>query len=232
MTFSPQTLFYALIGGILPALLWLWFWLKEDAARPEPRGLILFSFIAGMASVVLVFPLEQFAYARLGGGLLLLLSWAFIEEIVKYAVTAYADLRTRFFDEPIDAPIYFITVALGFSALENVLFMLASFNNGEFMGGLITGNLRFLGATLLHVVASGSIGIALGFAFYKRRAIKIIATILGIAIAVAVHTAFNFFILQTQNKSAFIILSVLWSGIILLLYLFERVKKVKPANNI
>lgn len=231
MTFSSQTLFYALIGGILPALLWLWFWLKEDAAHPEPRGLILFSFIAGMASVVLVFPLEQLAFARLSGGLLLLLSWAFIEEIVKYAVTVYADLRTRFFDEPIDAPIYFITVALGFSALENVLFMLASFNNGEFMGGLITGNLRFLGATLLHVVASGSIGMALGFAFYKRRAIKIIATVVGIAIAIAIHTAFNFFILQAQNKSAFVILSVLWAGIILLLYLFERVKKVKPANN-
>ena len=228
---SPHSLFYALLGGVLPALLWLWFWLKEDSARPEPRGLILFSFIAGMAGVIVVFPLEQFAYARLGGGLLLLLSWAFIEEIVKYLVTVYADLRTRFFDEPIDAPIYFITVALGFSALENVLFMLASFNNGEFMGGLITGNLRFLGATLLHVVASGSIGIALGFAFYKSRIIKVIATITGLTVAIAAHTAFNFFILQNHRKDTLIVLSVLWVGVIVLLYLFERLKKIKPKNN-
>ena len=223
---SSYTIFYALLWGILPALLWLWFWLKEDAARPEPRGLIMFSFVAGMASVILVFPLEQFAYARLGSGILLLLSWAFIEEIIKYGVTVFADLKTRFFDEPIDAPIYFITVALGFSALENVLFILASFNNGEFLGGLITGNLRFLGATLLHVVASGSIGIALGFAFYKSRTVKIVATIIGIIVAISAHTAFNFFVLQSQEKGAYVILSALWIGVIFLLYLFEKVKKI------
>lgn len=224
---SPQTLFYALVVGILPALLWLWFWLKEDAARPEPRGLILFSFVAGMASVIIAFPLEQFAYVRLGGGILLLLSWAFIEEIVKYAVTVYADLKTRFFDEPVDAPIYFITVALGFSALENVLFILAPFNNGEFIGGLITGNLRFLGATLLHVVASGSIGIALGLTFYKSKKAKLAATIVGIIIAITLHTTFNFFIIQSDKKNVLAILSILWVGVILLLYFFEKIKQIK-----
>ncbi|MBI2046517.1 MAG: PrsW family intramembrane metalloprotease [Parcubacteria group bacterium] len=224
---STDTLFYALLGGILPAVLWLWFWLKEDSARPEPRGLILFSFIAGMASVLPVFPLEQFAYAKLGGGILLLLSWAFIEEIVKYGVTVFADLKTRFFDEPVDAPIYFITVALGFSALENVLFMLSPLNNGEFIDGLITGNMRFLGATLLHVVASGIIGMAIGFTFYKRRAVQVIATIIGIAFAVAVHTAFNFFILQNGEKNMLTVLLVLWIGVILLLYGFEKVKRIK-----
>jgi RsiW-degrading membrane proteinase PrsW (M82 family) len=222
---SAQTLFIALISGILPALLWLWFWLKEDAKRPEPRGLILFSFIAGMASIVLVFPLEQWAYARLGG-VLLLVSWAFTEEMVKYSVTAFVDLKTRFFDEPIDAPIYFITVALGFSALENVLFMLGPLTDGEVIGGLITGNLRFLGATLLHVVASGIIGMAIGFTFYKRRAVRVIAAITGVIIAVAIHTAFNFFILQNGEQNMLTILFVLWVGVILLLYGFEKIKKV------
>jgi RsiW-degrading membrane proteinase PrsW (M82 family) len=43
---------YALLSGILPALLWLWFWLKEDNLHPEPRSLLIGSFIAGMIVVV------------------------------------------------------------------------------------------------------------------------------------------------------------------------------------
>ena len=31
MLLDPKTLLYALLGGILPAVLWLWFWLKEDS---------------------------------------------------------------------------------------------------------------------------------------------------------------------------------------------------------
>ena len=29
---------FALIGGFVPALVWLWFWLKEDKQKPEPKG--------------------------------------------------------------------------------------------------------------------------------------------------------------------------------------------------
>ena len=58
---SFQTILFALLGGVLPALLWLWFWLKEDKKRPEPRGLILLAFIAGMLTVPVVLPFEKLA---------------------------------------------------------------------------------------------------------------------------------------------------------------------------
>ena len=38
---NPETLLYALSWWYPPVLLWLWFWLKEDARHPEPRGLIV-----------------------------------------------------------------------------------------------------------------------------------------------------------------------------------------------
>ena len=32
---DPKTLGLSFVGGILPALIWLWFWLKEDKENPE-----------------------------------------------------------------------------------------------------------------------------------------------------------------------------------------------------
>ena len=54
----------AFLAGLIPALFWLWFWLREDKARPEPRILIATAFIAGILIVPLVLPLQQFAMQR------------------------------------------------------------------------------------------------------------------------------------------------------------------------
>ena len=69
--------------GVIPALFWLWFWLREDTARPEPRALIISAFIAGMLIVPLVLPLQQFALERFKGQNLILV-WVIIEEVLKY----------------------------------------------------------------------------------------------------------------------------------------------------
>lgn len=224
---TPETLFYALAGGIFPAVLWLWFWLKEDKKHPEPRGLILKMFLAGMVAVVLVFPIEKWVYDALESGFAVILAWAIIEEVMKFAAVYTAGLSSRFFDEPIDAVIYFLTVALGFSALENTLFIVKPLLDGEVLLGALTGNLRFVGATLLHVVASGSIGVALAFSFYKKRTVQIASLFLGIGTAIALHTLFNFFIIQYEGTNTLTILGVLWFAVILLILILERIKKLR-----
>jgi RsiW-degrading membrane proteinase PrsW (M82 family) len=89
---SLTTILFALAGGILPALLWLWFWLKEDRLHPEPRRLIVLTFLAGMAMVAFALVLEQathyvfksFGLLGLLNGFVLLFLWALIEEISKF----------------------------------------------------------------------------------------------------------------------------------------------------
>jgi len=49
-----ETATYALFGGILPALVWLVFWLREDKKNPEPKKLILRTFLFGMGAVMIV----------------------------------------------------------------------------------------------------------------------------------------------------------------------------------
>ena len=47
-----NTIFFSFLLGIVPALVWLWFWLREDTKHPEPRSLILLTFFYGALSVV------------------------------------------------------------------------------------------------------------------------------------------------------------------------------------
>ncbi|MEN9922008.1 MAG: hypothetical protein RL097_284, partial [Candidatus Parcubacteria bacterium] len=51
----------AFLAGLIPALFWVWFWLREDSRKPEPYFLIAISFIAGMAVVPIALPLQKIA---------------------------------------------------------------------------------------------------------------------------------------------------------------------------
>ena len=121
---STTTIVYALLSGILPALLWLWFWLKEDNLHPEPRSLIFKTFIGGVFFVILAIIIEKFIADITTDQTTRYILWAATEEIVKFIAVALIALHSKYVDEPIDAMIYCITVALGFSALENALFIL------------------------------------------------------------------------------------------------------------
>jgi RsiW-degrading membrane proteinase PrsW (M82 family) len=215
------------LGGILPAIFWLWFWLKEDKEHPEPRRLIIRTFIAGMIAVPLVIPFQAWVKNTIDNALLVVILWAAIEEILKLLAAYSAGLSTLEDDEPIDPIIYMITAALGFAAVENALFILTPLQSGHVAFSVITDNLRFVGAMLLHIVASASIGVSLGLSFYKKRLSKIIHCLIGLGIATALHSAFNFFIITSNGNGTFAVFYTLWIGIIILVFCFEKVKAVR-----
>ena len=75
-----QLLIYALVLGVFPALVWLFFWLKEDSYHPEPLGRIIKTFLGGALAVLFVIPLEQTAGAFFPGlTFITFLLWAIIE---------------------------------------------------------------------------------------------------------------------------------------------------------
>jgi RsiW-degrading membrane proteinase PrsW (M82 family) len=242
----------ALIGGFTPTLFWLAFWLREDKTRPEPEGMIIRTFIVGGIAVAIAFYLERFAQSDLSGisgfhwaptdplnlsnaaiiEVPIILLWALIEEGVKLAGVYFAAFRSRYYDEPVDAMIYMITAALGFAAIENTLFLLGSlFQNESGTYFLLTGNLRFLGATILHTVSSAVLGSFIGLTFYRSRLIKFAAIIIGLTSAVLLHSLFNFFIMVSSGELVFPAFIVLWFTAILTILFFERVKATKPPIN-
>ena len=229
-------LLFALIGGVLPALLWLWFWLKEDRLHPEPRRLIILTFFAGMAVVALALPLEQAVYyflKKLGltaalGGFLVLFLWALAEEVSKYLAAKKVALNKKEFDEPIDALVYLITAALGFAALENVIFLIEVVSDYGFFAGFVTGNLRFVGATLVHILSSSIVGASIAFHFFCKKRYQW-NVFWGLFFATLLHASFNYFIIKTSGKDILQIFLPLWFLIIILLLIFERIKRVKKC---
>lgn len=227
---SPTTLLYALIGGILPALFWLWFWLREDRLHPEPRKFIMISFILGMIAVPLVIPLQHLASLYLIETSAILFAWAFIEEIAKFIAAYIGGIRRQAMDEPIDALIYLITPALGFAALENVLFILGPLSSGDIFLGFVTGNIRFIGTTLVHVVSSSIIGTAIALSFYRRQRVQIEYVTVGVFLAIALHALFNFFIIQTATGGVFVVFLGIWIAVVSVIIIFERVKRLTKSN--
>jgi RsiW-degrading membrane proteinase PrsW (M82 family) len=221
ISLSP-TLFIALLGGILPSLLWLAYWLFEDRCEPEPKRYIFFTFVVGGLAVAPVLFIEQYA-AGIFAGSTLLLAWACTEELFKFGAAYVTSLRSYVFDEPLDAVIYLVTAALGFAAVENALFLFGSLQQGT-LHAVITGDLRFIGATLLHTLSSSLIGISLALSFYKSAAMRRLYALGGVILATALHTLFNFFILGTGGDATFFIFMCIWFGIIAVLLVVEKVK--------
>jgi RsiW-degrading membrane proteinase PrsW (M82 family) len=219
----------AFLVSLIPALFWLWFWLREDSKKPEPILLIIVSFIAGMAVVPLALPLQKVAIDLYSGENLVLV-WVIIEETLKYLVALIVILWNKVVDEPVDYIIYMIAIALGFAALENTLFVLNPLEAGEYTTLAITGMFRFLGATLLHVLASATIGVMIALAFYRSATTKLIYGTIGLFIAILLHALFNFFIIDAGGEGILIIFLFVWMGIILLFLLFEKIKLLESSK--
>lgn len=219
----------AFLAGLIPALFWLWFWLREDRAHPEPKALIGTAFLAGMLVVALVLPLQQFAMERFRGDNLIFV-WVIIEEVLKYSAALIVVLWNRAVDEPIDCIVYMITIALGFSALENALFIFNPLVDGDYVNSILTGNFRFLGATLLHVLASGTVGISMALVYYKHTAVKVLSATLGLFVAIILHALFNFFIMDASGEAVLGVFMFVWMGIIVLFLIFEKVKIIEKTH--
>ena len=232
LTDDPKIIALAFIGGIIPSLLWLWFWLKENKKNPEPKGILTIVFIMGMLAVIFVLPIQKFIQGNVDSNELKFILWASAEEIIKYLAVIIVLYKTTYADKPIDWPIYLITAALGFAAIENALFLIKPLSIGENTISLLTGQLRFLGSTLLHTVSSGILGIALGISLHMEGVKKKLYLVVGFILAIALHNVFNFFIIRVNENDGNYFLEILkvfgflWVVAIIVILLFEKVKRI------
>lgn len=228
--FVVEMFVYALLGGVLPALIWLWFWMHEEHEHHEPKNTITLTFIVGMCCVFIVYPFQGLFTSLFGSNtdsFWMLVSWAACEEIIKFLAAYVIAFRTSVFDEPIDAFVYLMTAALGFAAMENTLFLLGPLLDGNTIESVMTGSLRFMGASLLHVVASGALSVFVALAYYKNRFLKELYTIIGLITAIVLHALFNFLIMISESQSILSVFSFVWATTIILIIVLERVKTIK-----
>lgn len=189
--------------ALLPGFAWLFFYLQEDP-HPEPRRLIALTFVAGAASAVLAFGVEivlnteliSFGIPPLTPASLIIL--AFVEEFAKFAAAYLIVHRNRNFDEPIDAMIYMVIASLGFATVENI----GAITGNQGLTAIVssafeTASFRFIGATLLHALASGILGYYWAISVREFRAPK--PLLQGLVIATGLHAFFNYLIIGYGN---------------------------------
>jgi len=238
--FTPQQehIILALIGGLVPALIWLFFWLREDDCKnqdvvahicePEPKPMLFLTFVTGMLMVPFALIIERSVYPYVAG-LYLIISWSFIEEALKLFGYWFVNAKSKFINEPSDPAIYMLTVALGFAAAENAFFLYQALSLGNTIDTVLGGQLlRFVGASLLHVGASGLIGICIGLAFFHSHRSKIIAGTIGLIGATILHAAFNYLVILSLQIDILRVFSFVWVLALGLIILFERVKELHP----
>lgn len=231
--------------GFLPSIAWLAYYLNKDK-HPESNKAVLKVFGLGMLSGFWAIFLKESAYwivrglaleplieSLPSGIFIILLGEALIEETVKYAAVRISMFNSPELDESVDIIIYMIIAGLGFAALENILFLISEFYP------LITPvqtvqaiTARFLSATFLHTLSSGTLGyfLILSFSHLKK---KRLLFFLGLAIATLLHGTYNFAIIRLENPLRILsVLSILIGTSIFLSYGFKKAKRSKPLCNL
>ncbi len=189
------------ILSLLPSFIWLLYYLRKDP-HPEPKKIIIKLFLIGFLITPIAAIIEIYGQHFLGGLveniIIIIMGGAFIEEFLKYLAARRIIARNKKeFDEPSDAMIYLITIALGFAASENIIILFSSYLNGESINQIIiTITLRFWGATLLHTLSSGIIGYYIAQKYFYNKKYQLTK---GFIIATTLHAVFNYFIITTQN---------------------------------
>jgi len=198
-----------------PGIFWVWLISRWDKFHPEPRSLIIRTFILGLAVAVPVAVIEVFLYPEFNGtaqgpmSLMLAAYLSFIvagfpEELGKFLVVRLSMYRSQHFDEPIDGLVYSSTAALGFASIENFVYLLSLGWEVILLRGFVS--------TLAHVFFSALWGYPL--ALYKTGRIKSRALIwVGLLASMIAHGVFNFLLFAQNNYTFLVILFFIGLGI-------------------
>lgn len=211
---TEVSLTVAALSGLVPALFWLWYITTRDRYEREPKRLIWRTVAWGALACIPAALLESLTGAMplmssnstvaIGVGTLFLVGP--IEEGCKFLAVRWSVYHEPDFNEPLDGIIYGASASLGFSALENVLYIF-SFGPGIAL-------VRALLSTPLHFTVGSLWGAALGRAKFTPDGGT--GLILGALAAAAIfHGGFDFLVSLNQAWSnalaILVLLPFLWT---------------------
>jgi RsiW-degrading membrane proteinase PrsW (M82 family) len=182
------------LGVVVPAFLWL------DRFEAEPRRLLVFAFAWGAlvasagalvlntSSILLLRQVEQDPLTVASVGIA-----PVVEESLKgSAVLLILLFRRREFDGIVDGMVYAGICAAGFAFAENILYLGRAFSEGGSAGLASVFFVRAVIGPFAHPLFTLCTGIGLGIAATTRsRALRVIAPLCGLLLAMVLHSAWN-----------------------------------------
>jgi RsiW-degrading membrane proteinase PrsW (M82 family) len=210
--------------------------------HPEPKRMVLKVFLLGalitipvyLVQAVLALAMEAINLSPLASNFI---KWfviiGFSEELFKYLVVKFAVFNSQNLDEPLDLMLYMVISALGFAALENILYLFPSVSNISFDRLIYQTSfltlVRSLTAVFLHTLCSAIVGYFLAMAFCQAT-VRRSFIVLGLLTATVLHGLYDFFIITLQGyiKIIFPIIIIL----ILAVLVFSEFSKLQKLKGI
>jgi len=199
------------ILAFAPGIFWMWLIYRWDRYQPEPRWLVVRTFLWGMVIVIPIAFIElllMFGRPLFPGFEKLSLTdiayQAFIvagvtEELGKFVIVRLITYKSVYFDESTDGIVYSSATALGFASLENLFYMLSHGWGVILVRGPIS--------TLAHVLFSVIWGYPLALQKIKHPRASLYLW-LGLAGSAVAHGIFDF-LLFTQTWYAVLVFPLL-----------------------
>jgi RsiW-degrading membrane proteinase PrsW (M82 family) len=195
----PALAGWALLGtgivlALIPALIWLLYFYRQDRLEPEPKGYIISVFVLGaLLAQGVGIPLLQEVFevshwlpldvwTNLLGSILVV---GFTQEFLKYAAVRYSIYPSAEFDERADGVIYGTAAGLGYATMLNINYVVAS-------GGvdLQVGVVRIVVTALAQASFAGLTGYFLGRAKFEEEPVWWLPG--GITLAAVLNGLFTF----------------------------------------
>lgn len=184
---------YAVLSALLPGLFWIWYFQRRDRFHPEPWPVLGRAFVIGAVAVLpaaaLEYPFRSLIHGELDLVTAFWLSFGVVgfgEELIKLIAVYLGVYHLPEFDEPVDGIVYAVTAGVGFSVVENVLYI-STF-------GLEVAPLRAVIASLAHASFSGVSGHFLGKAKFGGAALPALSR--GLLLAAALHGVYDFILIS------------------------------------
>lgn len=204
-------IFYSFLSFFLP-FLWIFYFYKKDK-HPEPKIWLFLSFILGIFSGIFSYYSESLLSPLvLENKFIQFLFFAFIEEFFKFLLVWFIIFPQKVFDEPVDAMVYMMFAAWGFAFLENFVLIFKLSNSIIYNPGVVL-VFRFLGANLLHILASALIGY--GYSFWVKTR-SILPFVFSMSSGVILHFIYNYLIIKSPFGIA-LVLPILWTAFLVVL---------------
>lgn len=168
----------------------------KDTYEKEPLKLLAINFgLGATASIILTFVFSAIAssFFSVTDPLSVFQQFvkaffivALIEEFSKYIIVRYVAQRNREFNEPFDGIVYAVMVSMGFTALENILYV--------FQYGFENGVLRAFTAVPAHAIFGILMGYFMGEAKFSAPRKRILLNFTGLFMPVLFHGMYDFFL--------------------------------------
>jgi RsiW-degrading membrane proteinase PrsW (M82 family) len=221
---------------VLPIALWILFIRYEDRSEPEPGRLMRRCFVVGVSAGIAAAIVEVVIFKILGVPeeltfftkssapfaltVIAMLLIGPIEELAKYIVLRWNVYYSHDFNQIFDGIVYGITIALGFSFIENAGYFIDLYLNQTTSIFLITAIYRAIFTTLAHVVSTGIMGYYVGKAKFATSG-KVSLILNGVFAAMLIHSFFDFMLSGLVPYGPLIDMVV----IVVLFFVFFRVWK-------